>query len=183
MIWVARTTQLREGQLRDTMPPDLNADDYCLATHEAWQFAARQMRTEEMVLFVNTKDSEESYPYFRNERHLKYRVPPFIHPQAPSTVSAAFGNFMYSKLVCFYITEISKNVLRPFMRTDITPARFWLSWLFGSYLQDGAICHEPCTFQLLRCFDISSKRIVFCWKKVKRSRRTLNSSSRARTLE
>ncbi|KAL3697991.1 hypothetical protein R1sor_012067 [Riccia sorocarpa] len=81
------------------MPPDLKASDYCLDTHEAWQYAARQIRSEEMVVFVNTKDSEANYPYLKSECRFRYRVPPFVHPQAPTTVSQAFGNFMYSKLV------------------------------------------------------------------------------------
>ncbi|KAL2608141.1 hypothetical protein R1flu_026714 [Riccia fluitans] len=81
------------------MPPDLKASDYCLATHEAWQYAARQIRSEEMVVFVNTKDSEADYPSLTSELRFRYKVPPFVHPQAPTTVSQAFGNFMYSKLV------------------------------------------------------------------------------------
>ncbi|CAM6085264.1 unnamed protein product [Calypogeia fissa] len=86
------------------MPPELiKTEDICLTANEAWQSAARQMRTEEMVTFVNTRDSEEGYPFLKSELcqlHLfKHRVNPNVHPQSPCIVTQAFGNFMFSKLV------------------------------------------------------------------------------------
>ncbi|KAH9541684.1 hypothetical protein CY35_14G078100 [Sphagnum magellanicum] len=78
--------------------------DATIQQYEDWKYACQQMRTEDMVKFVNVPDCEEGYPLFKSElppgeQLVQHAIHPPPKPKPETRVTLAFGNFMYSKLV------------------------------------------------------------------------------------
>lgn len=79
-------------------------DDETIRQYMKWHYADQQMRTEDMIKFVNVPDCEEGYPLLKSElppgeqlaQHALH-PPPF--PKEEPRITRAFGNFFYSKMV------------------------------------------------------------------------------------
>ena len=80
-------------------------EDETIRQYKNWRYADQQMRTEDMIKFMNVPDCEEGYPLFKSElppgqllqQHPDHPPPYFPIPEP--RITRAFGNFMYSKLV------------------------------------------------------------------------------------
>ncbi len=85
--------------------------DATIRQYEDWKYACQQMRTEDMVKFVNVPDCEEGYPLFKSElppgeQLVQHAIHPPPKPKPETRVTLAFGNFMYSKLVSTSVSPI-----------------------------------------------------------------------------
>ena len=81
-------------------------EDGTLRPYLAWRYTLKQLGRTDVQRDIRAEpepDNERSYPLLNPERHgheiWMHQAQPNVTPQLPSTVTPAFGNFMFSKMV------------------------------------------------------------------------------------
>ncbi len=103
----------------ETNQPYMHEDpeeDGVLRPYLAWRYAIKQTNNEGKVRYLPAPDNERAYPLLNCELHGRHiwlhQAQGHVKPQASTTVTQAFGNFMYSKMVNFLFSSASL-ALRP----------------------------------------------------------------------
>jgi hypothetical protein len=93
----------------ETNQPYMHEDpeeDGVLRPYLAWRYAIKQTNNEGKVRYLPAPDNERAYPLLNCELHGRHiwlhQAQGHVTPQASTTVTQAFGNFMYSKMVNFF---------------------------------------------------------------------------------
>lgn len=78
--------------------------DGYLRPYLAWRYALKQLGTNSSTVIVDPRPyNERAYPLLNCELHgheiWMHQAQPDVTPQKSTTVTPAFGNFMYSKMV------------------------------------------------------------------------------------
>lgn len=92
-------------------------EDGVLRPYLAWRYAIKQTNNEGKVRYLPAPDNERAYPLLNCELHGRniwlHQAQGHVKPQASTTVTQAFGNFMYSKMVNFFLFSSASLALRP----------------------------------------------------------------------
>lgn len=106
IVWSEQPVWVEDDSQAHYMHDDRNLDG-ALRPYLAWSYAVKQLGRSD-ARAEPEPENERAYPLLNCERHGKeiwmHQAQHDVTPQSPSTVTPAFGNFMFSKMVRDFAT-------------------------------------------------------------------------------